>query len=74
MRTLILIVMAALFGAAAFHLYYRRLAPPARCGWDHPLDAQARATCRESPVAESAHGYAVKARRDLDSLIGRVAH
>lgn len=72
MRSLILVLVAALLGAAAFHLYYLRLGPPARCGWDHPLDAQARTACREATA--SAHGYAAKARRDLDSLIGEVAH
>jgi hypothetical protein len=72
MRALILLLVGAVLGAAAFHLYYLRLDPPARCGWDHPIDAQARAMCRDAST--SAHGYAAKARRDLDSLIGEVAH
>lgn len=74
MRGLILMLAAALLGAAAFHLYYLRLEPIARCGWDHPIDAQAKANCRETSTGAGAHGYAAKARRDLDSLIGRVAH
>ena len=74
MRALILLLAGALIGAAAFHLYYLRLDPPARCGWDHPIDVQARATCRTTAAVGGAHGYAAKARRDLDSLIGQVEH
>jgi len=74
MRSLILLAAGALLGAVLFHVYYLRLSPPARCGWDHPIDAQARAACREVAPAAGAHGYAAKARHDLDSLIGRVAH
>ena len=74
MRNLILLVAAVLLGAAGFHGYYLHLAPPARCGWDHPIDAQARATCHAAAAGAGAHGYAAKARHDLDSLIGRVAH
>ena len=73
MRSLIVLLVGVLLGAATFHLYYLRLAPDARCGWDHPLDAGARARCRTAAAALDLHGYAVKARRDLDSLIGRVA-
>jgi len=73
MRALILLLVGALIGAAVFHLYYLRLSPPARCGWDHPIDARAKATCVAATTA-SAHGYAAKARRDLDSLIGQVSH
>ena len=74
MRTLILMLAAALLGAAAFHVYYLGLMSPARCGWDHPIDAQARAICRAAAASGGVHGYAAKARHDLDSLIGRVAH
>jgi hypothetical protein len=74
MRTLILLLVGALLGAVAFHAYYLRLAPAARCGWDHPIDEEARASCRAASAATGAHGYAAKARHDLDTLIGRVAH
>lgn len=74
MRGLILLLLGAVLGAVAFHVYYLRLDAPARCGWDHPIDAQAKASCRETALAATAHGYAAKARRDLDSLIGQVAH
>jgi hypothetical protein len=73
MRAVILMLVGALIGAAAFHFYYLRLDPAARCGWDHPIDAEARSTCRAATAA-NAHGYAAKARRDLDSLIGKIAH
>lgn len=74
MRSLILVLVAAVLGAAAFHLCYLRLDPPARCGWDHPFDGPARADCRLASSAASAHGYAAKARRDLNSLIDHIAH
>jgi hypothetical protein len=74
MRAVILLLVGALIGAAAFHLYYLGLNPPARCGWDHPIDADARRTCREESIGGTPHGYAAKARRDLDSLIGKIAH
>ncbi len=74
MRILILVLIAALVGAAGFHVYYLGLDPAARCGWDHPIDARAKADCRTAASSAGAHGYAAKARRDLDSLIGRVAH
>jgi hypothetical protein len=73
MRNLIVLLVGALLGAAAFHVYYLRLDPPTRCGWDHPVDADARRTCRAA-VRLDLHGYAVKARRDLDSLIGTISH
>ena len=74
MRSLILVMLAALLGAAAFHVYYLRLNSSARCGWDHPFDAQAKADCRAVSKAVGSNGYVAKARRDLDSLIGRVAY
>lgn len=74
MRNLVLLLIGMMLGGALFHVYYLRLDPLARCSWDHPLDAEAKARCRDAAAATSVHGYAVKARRDLDSLIGRVAH
>ena len=41
MRNLILMLVGALLGAVAFHVYYLRLDPSVRCGWDHPIDAEA---------------------------------
>ena len=73
MRNLMLLLVGALLGAVAFHLYYRHLAPSARCEWDHPVDASARADCRTGALVSDVHGYAVKARRDLDSLIGNIS-
>jgi len=73
MRSLIIMLAGALLGAAAFHLYYLRLDPPARCGWDHPFDAGRRSDCRSAAAAHDVHGYASKARHDLDSLIGNVS-
>ena len=72
-RTLIVLLIGGVFGAALFHLYYLRLDRESRCGWDHPLDQQARTQCRDADVGEKIHGYATKARRELDNLIGNVA-
>jgi hypothetical protein len=66
MRNLIMLLAGALLGAAAFHLYYLHLAPTARCGWDHPVDADARRECRAAAVATDLRGYAAKARHELD--------
>jgi len=73
-RTLILVLLGAVCGAALFHVYYLQLDTERRCGWDHPLDAQARTLCREAGVAEKVRGYAAKARHELDNLIGNVAN
>ncbi len=71
-RTLIVMLIGGVLGAAIFHLYYLRLDRESRCAWDHPLDQQARTQCREADVSEKVHGYATKARKELDSLIGNV--
>jgi hypothetical protein len=73
MRTLILLLLAGLCGAALFHAYYLHLDRESRCAWDHPLDQPARTQCQKADVAEKLHGYATKARHDLDDLIGDVA-
>ena len=74
MRSLTLVLIAALFGAAAFHLYYLR--------WLHPraADGIIRSTRRPGlhaarPRRRRALG-AMPPRRDatLDSLVGSVAH
>ena len=71
-RALILLLLGGVLGAVLFHVYYLRLARESRCGWDHPLDQQAQARCRDAEVGEKARGYATKARRELDNLIGNV--
>lgn len=69
MRSLFLLLLGVVAGAVLFHLYYVGLPPVARCGWDHPLDRQARKAC----VATAAFsGYANGARRALDHLIDDV--
>ena len=70
MRILLALIAGLLIGAAAFHAYYLRLAPPGRCIWDHPFSAGAREACRQR---RAAGGYDAAARRALDDLIGDVA-
>ncbi len=48
MRNLVLLLIGMMLGAALFHVYYLRLDPLARCSWDHPLDAEAKARCRDA--------------------------
>ena len=48
MRNLVLLLIGIMLGAALFHVYYLRLDPLARCSWDHPLDAEAKARCRDA--------------------------
>jgi hypothetical protein len=71
MGRILLFVIGAIVGAALFHVHYLGLEPSARCGWDHPLDGQARSACRAAatPVAT----YTTKARHELDDLVGNVA-
>jgi hypothetical protein len=68
------LLLGGVIGAAIFHLYYLRLDRAHRCNWDHPLDTQARAQCQDTGVDEKVRGYAAKARKELDSLIGNVAN
>lgn len=72
LRALLLLLIGAAIGAAAFHLYYRGLAPAARCGWDHPLADSEKARCRQAATA-AGRGYTPEARREMDSLINEVA-
>jgi hypothetical protein len=69
MRSFLLILIGALVGAALFHLYYVRLAPEGRCGWDHPLDDRAKAAC----VSQASFtGYGKAARHEMDDLVGKL--
>lgn len=71
MRSLLLLLLGLVAGAALFHLYYLGLSSTKRCGWDHPIDGSARDAC----VARATFtGYAQGARKALDSLIGDVSH
>ena len=72
MRTLIVLLLGGVLGAALFHLYYLRLDREHRCAWDHAFDERAQTQCREAGVGEKVSGYATKARRELDNLIGNV--
>jgi hypothetical protein len=74
LRSLVLLVIGALFGAALFHFYYVGLGSEARCGWDHPLDDHAKALCREPAPVATTPGYGRKARHDLDGLIENVSN
>ncbi len=56
MRNLVLLLIGMMPAAALFHVYYLRLDPLARCSWDHPLDAEAKARCRDAAAATSVHG------------------
>lgn len=71
MRSLILLLLGLVAGAALFHIHYLGLAPAARCGWDHPLDDQARKACVATATFT---GYAKGARKALDHLIDDVDH
>jgi hypothetical protein len=71
MRSLLLLLLGLVAGAALFHVYYLGLAPAKRCGWDHPLDRPARDACA---ARASFAGYASGARRQLDHLIEDVSH
>ncbi len=69
-----MMLLGGVIGAALFHFYYLGLDRQRRCVWDHPLDRQLREACQEAGVGEKVRGYAAKARRELDSLIGNVAN
>ncbi|MDH7640356.1 hypothetical protein [Sphingomonas oryzagri] len=69
MRSLILLLFGLVAGAVLFHVYYLGLAPTARCGWDHPIDGQARKACVATATFT---GYANGARKALDHLIDDV--
>ncbi len=71
MRSLLLLLLGLLAGAALFHVYYLGLAPAARCPWDHPLDRGAREQCEARATFT---GYANGARKQLDHLIEDVSH
>ena len=71
MRSLLLLLIGLLAGAALFHVYYLRLAPPKRCAWDHPLDRGAREACVSGATFA---GYASGARKQLDHLIEDINH
>jgi hypothetical protein len=73
MRTFILLLLGGICGAALFHAYYLHLDRESRCAWDNPLDQPARTRCQATDTVEKPHGYAPKARRQLDDLIGDVA-
>ena len=71
MRSLLLLLLGLVAGAALFHVYYLGLAPTSRCVWDHPVDHDARNAC----VARATFtGYANGARKALDHLIDNVDH
>ncbi len=69
MRSIVLLLLGLIAGAALFHAYYLRLTPSARCGWDHPLDGQAQKACVATATFT---GYANGARKALDHLIDDV--
>jgi hypothetical protein len=66
------ILLIALAGAIAFHIYYRGLADTERCRWDHPFDQQAKRACKHAAAAEVS-GYSREASRELDKLIDKVS-
>jgi len=71
MRSLLLLLLGLVAGAALFHAYYLDLSPTSRCLWDHPVDHGARNAC----IARAAFtGYASGARKQLDHLIDDVSH
>ena len=71
MRSLFLLLLGLVAGAALFHVYYLGLAPAKRCAWDHPLDGGARDACTARATFA---GYANGARKQLDHLIDDVSH
>lgn len=66
------ILLVALVGAVAFHVYYRGLADTERCRWDHPFDQQAKRACKHAAAAEVS-GYSREASKELDKLIDKVS-
>jgi hypothetical protein len=73
MLRIMIILLVALVGAAAFHVYYRGLADTERCRWDHPFDAQAKRDCKHAAAA-NVSGYSREATKELDKLIDKVSH
>lgn len=73
LRSLVLLLLGALIGAAVFHLYYRGLEPSKRCGWDYPFDDHGRGLCLQGGPAAATPGYGRKARHEMDGLIANVA-
>jgi hypothetical protein len=69
---IIFILLVALVGAAAFHVYYRGLADSERCRWDHPFDQQAKQACKHAAAA-NVSGYSREASQQLDKLIDKVS-
>jgi hypothetical protein len=68
---IILILLVALAGAVAFHVYYRGLADTQRCRWDHPFDQAAKRACKHAAAA-NVSGYSREASQELDKLIDKV--
>jgi hypothetical protein len=69
---IIAILLIALAGAAAFHIYYRGLADTERCRWDHPFDQAAKRACKHASAA-NVSGYSREASQELDRLIDKVS-
>lgn len=71
MRILIALLIGLVAGAACFHVYYLGLDPAPRCGWDHPIDHDAREACEARATFK---GYAGGARKKLDDLVGQISN
>jgi hypothetical protein len=69
---IIFILLVAIVGAAAFHVYYRGLPDTERCRWDHPLDQEAKRACKHAAAA-NVSGYSPEASHELDKLIDKVS-
>jgi hypothetical protein len=69
---IIFILLIAVAGAVAFHVYYRGLADTERCRWDHPFDQQAKRACKHAAAA-NVSGYSREASQELDKLIDKVS-
>jgi hypothetical protein len=72
MVRIMVILLVAVVGAAAFHVYYRGLADTERCRWDHPFDQQAKRDCKHAAAA-NVSGYSREATKELDRLIDKVS-
>lgn len=70
MRSLLLILLGAVGGAALFHAYYLMMTPQGRCGWDHPFDDPGKASCIARAQQAGFAGYGKAARHQMDHLIG----
>jgi hypothetical protein len=69
---IISVLLVALAGAVAFHVYYRGLADTERCRWDHPFDQEAKRACKHAAAA-NVSGYSREASQQLDKLIDKVS-